>query len=142
MGDVIDFKGREDRTEAENKEPEKVGLTFDDFFAEWGSYSNSELLPAYKVTFENVEGWDGRVTNIEQIPKKDSYMSLLSSGTCGLFSLDTTADKITNSVTAELDSDIEKVDEGKYELVLFFKEELASWVFEELAKGNLYFTAT
>lgn len=144
MGEVVNFRGKREVPYNDiNAESQRISDKItEEFFAIDGSYSNSELLPTYRVTYENVEGWDGKVTAVEKVPKKDSYMSLLSSGTCGLFIYDAEEDKIREGVIAELDSDIEETTDGKYGLYLIFKEELEGWVFEAIEKGNLYFTTT
>jgi len=134
MGDVIKFNPKEDTTE------EKVDMSplVEEFFETSGTYTNVDLKPAYNVYFENVDGWDGKITKIDKLSKGESYLGMLGSGTCGLYSVDIDNDKILNSRIAELDSDIEEAEDGGYSMILVFSEELEDWVFEALKKNKLF----
>ena len=134
MGDVIKFNPKEDTTE------EKVDMSplVEEFFETSGTYTNIELKPAYNIYFENVDGWDGKVTKIERLSKDKSYLSMLGSGTCGLYYLDVSSDKLMDGVVAEFDSDIESVAPGEYAMVLIFNEELEDWVFDAVKANELF----
>lgn len=133
MGDIVKFSQRKDSAVEESS----VSPLVEGFFATEGSYTNIELKPAYVIYFEDVDGWDGKINKIEELSKDESYISMLGSGTCGLYSTDTVNDEILNYRIAELDSDIEKAD-GGYKMILVFSDELESWVFEALKDNKLF----
>lgn len=134
-GEIVEFKNSSINTE--EKESVK-GLSFEEFAATIGSYSNANLDPAYIVEYEDVDGFDGKVTNLTKLSKDESYMSLLSSGTFSLFELAEDGEKLLHWTTAELEGDIESTDYGKYHLVAVFKEELDDVIFKALKQEKLY----
>ncbi len=136
MGDIVDFNKAKKNKRGTNT---NVGITFEDFAAIYGSYSNSELMPTYKIKFKEDENWDGKVISIQKLSKNESYRSMLSSGTSGIF-ITSEDGKIEKGWTAELETDAEELGKGEYIFILVFKEELPDSLLEN-TYDNVYVTA-
>ena len=133
MGDIVDFNKAK-----KNKRGTKtnIGITFEDFAAIDGSYSNSELMPTYEIKFKDDENWDGKVISIQKLSKNESYRSMLSSGTSGIF-ITSEDGKIEKGWTAQLETDVEELGKGEYTFILVFKEELPDSLLENIY-DNVY----
>lgn len=135
MGDIVDFNKAKKNKRGTNT---NIGITFEDFAAIDGSYSNSELMPTYEIKFKDDENWDGKVISIQKLSKNESYRSLLSSGTSGIF-ITSEDGKIEKGWTAELETDAEELGKGEYTFILVFKEELPDSLLENI-HDNVYVT--
>ncbi len=135
MGDIVDFNKAKKNKRGTNT---NIGITFEDFAAIDGSYSNSELMPTYKIKFKVDENRDGKVISIQKLSKNESYRSMLSSGTSGIF-ITSEDGKIEKGWIAELETDVEELGKGEYTFILVFKEELPDSLLENIY-DNVYVT--
>lgn len=143
MGDVVYLKSRvESDSEGFNSDT-KMSSIASDFFDSAGKETNTELNPAYIITFKNASelSWDGCVTGIKRLAKSDSYMGMLGSGTCGLYQTDN-SNVVKNGIIANMDSDIKDEVQGSFSIILVFDDELEDWVFESLGDGTLFISVT
>jgi len=136
MGDIVDFNKAKKIKRGTNT---NIGITFEDFAAIDGSYSNSKLMPTYKIKFKADENWDGKVISIQKLSKNESYRSMLSSGTSGIF-ITSEDGKIEKGWIAELETGAEELGKGVYTLILVFKEELPDSLLGNIY-DNVYVTA-
>lgn len=136
MGNIVDFNKAKKNKRGTNT---NIGITFEDFAAIDGSYSNSELMPTYKIKFKEDENWDGKVISIQKLSKNESYRSLLSSGTSGIF-ITSEDGKIVKGWKAQLETGAEELGKGVYTFILVFKEELPDSLLENIY-DNVYVTA-
>lgn len=131
MAKVVKFPGNNESTSNYSNS----SITFEGFANSLGSYSNVELMPAYLVTFiTSGNEFDGKITKITKLDKKDSYMSGLNDSACRLNSIE--GDKV-RFISAQLDTDIEEIEDGQ-QLIMVFREELEDWVFNALREDNLF----